>query len=322
MEQVILGQLVLAGEQGLQLGRLRGPAGQRGHDRERLLPCAQVGHDRLAGHLGRAPDAEQVVGELEGEADVPAELGQAHGELGRGAHVHRADRAGAGHQRGRLVARHLDALGQGHVAALFEREVLALPGDQPLHRGGQAARRPQAARGGVLEQQVVRQGEHRVAGQDRRADAEHGPRGRAVPPLGVPVHDVVVQQREVVHKLDRDRGADAALGGHARGAGGKQGERGAQRLAAPLAHRVPLSVGEAVVVGSHPANAGAQPVDRGLRGRSDQVTRHGDASGHHDRHERTSLSFASVFTSVLDSLRLVRHSQRKFGTIPVCSRFG
>src|SRR5262245_10468945 len=49
--QVVLGQLVLAGEQRLQLGGLGGTAGQRGHDRERLLSRAQVGADRFAGHL-------------------------------------------------------------------------------------------------------------------------------------------------------------------------------------------------------------------------------------------------------------------------------
>ena len=54
-----------------------------------------------------------------------------------------------------------------------------------------------------------------VAGQDRRADTEDRPRGRAVPPLGIPVHDVVVQQGEVVHQLNRDRGADPALRDHA-----------------------------------------------------------------------------------------------------------
>ena len=48
--------------------------------------------------------------------------------------------------------------------------------------------------------------------------------------------------------------------------------------------------GLAVVGTVHPkrvlSNAGAQPVYRGLCGRADQVTRHGDASGHHDRHEQ------------------------------------
>ena len=42
----------------------------------------------------------------------------------------------------------------------------------------------------------------RIAG----ADAEDRPRRRPVPPLGVAVHDVVVQQREVVHQLHRRSG--------------------------------------------------------------------------------------------------------------------
>ena len=233
--QVVLGQRLGAGEQGAQFGRLGRAAVQRGHHRQRLLPGAQVGADRLAGDLGRAPDAEQVVGELERQPDVRAEPGQAHGQRGRRAQVHRADAAGARHQRGGLVAGHVQALGQGHVVALLEGQVRALPADQPQHRRGQAAGRPRALEGVVLEQQVLGQREQPVPGQDGRADAEHGPGRRAVPALGVVVHDVVVQQGEVVHELDRHRGGDAALGRRARGAGGQQGERGPQRLAAAAA---------------------------------------------------------------------------------------
>ena len=167
-DQVVLGQRPRVGEQGVQVGGLGRAAGQRGHHRQRLLAGPQVGAHRLAGDLGRAPDAEQVVGELEGQPDVRAEPGQGHGQRGRGAEVHRADAARAGHQRGGLVARHLQALGQGHVVALLEGQVRALPGDQPLHRGGQAAGRPGTLRGAVLEQHVLGQGQQRVAGQDGR----------------------------------------------------------------------------------------------------------------------------------------------------------
>ena len=70
-----------------------------------------------------------------------------------------------------------------------------------LSRQG-SARRPLAP---VGDQRLDGGGQHRVAGQDRLALAEDHPAGRAVPPLEVAVHDVVVQQREVVHQLDGDR---------------------------------------------------------------------------------------------------------------------
>src|SRR6202030_2962588 len=97
------------------------------------------------------------------------------------------------------------------VVPLLEREVRALARDQPQHRRGQAAGGPGTLRAGLLEQDVLRQREQGVTGQDGRADAVDLPGRRPVPALYVAVHDVVVQQREVVHELDRDGGGDAAL---------------------------------------------------------------------------------------------------------------
>ena len=243
-----LGQRLGAGEQGAQLGRLSRAAVQRGHHRQRLLPGAQVGTNRLAGDLGRTPDAEQVVGELERQPDMRAEPGQAHGQRGRRAQVHRADAAGARHQRGGLVPGHVQALGQGYVVALLEGQVRALSADQPQHRRGHTAGRPRALEGVVLEQQVLGQREQRVPGQDGRADAEHGPGRRAVPALGVVVHQIVVQQGEVVHQLDGDRTGDCDASVHTGGSGGEQGEGGPERLAAAAGLRSALHTGPAEVV--------------------------------------------------------------------------
>ena len=128
--------------------RLGGAGRQGGHHRQRLLPGPQVRPHRLAGHLGGSPDAEQVVGELEGQARVRAERGQSHRQLGRGPDVDGADAARARHQRGGLVPGHRQALRQRDVVALLEREVRALARDQPLHRGGQGPGRPHPLRGG------------------------------------------------------------------------------------------------------------------------------------------------------------------------------
>ena len=59
-----------------------------------------------------------------------------------------------------------------------------------------------------------------------------------MPALGVAVHDVVVQQREVVHELDGRGGGHAALRRGAGGAGRQQRERRAQRLARGAAGRL------------------------------------------------------------------------------------
>ena len=75
-----------------------------------------------------------------------------------------------------------------------------------------AADQGQTLRSAVLEQHVLGQGQQRVAGQDGGADAEHCPGGGPVQAFGVAVHDVVVQQRPVVHQFHRDRGGHAALG--------------------------------------------------------------------------------------------------------------
>ena len=55
----------------------------------------------------------------------------------------------------------------------------------------------------LVEEDLHRGHQHRVPGQDRRALTECHPARRAMPALDVAIHDVVVEQREVVHQLDR-----------------------------------------------------------------------------------------------------------------------
>ena len=86
----------------------------------------------------------------------------------------------------------------------LEVQVVGLPADQPLRGAEQAGKRAPAV-GVVAHQRLDGAGQHRVAGEDRLALAEDGPPGRTVAPFEIAVHDVVVQQREVVHQLDGDR---------------------------------------------------------------------------------------------------------------------
>ncbi len=81
--------------------------------------------------------------------------------------------------------------------------------------------------------------------------------------LGVAVHEVVVQQGEVVDELDRDRAGQPDLD---RGTGrlrGQQCQCRTYQLAAAARQRRALRVGPAAVVGDHPAQPGMEPVDSG-----------------------------------------------------------
>lgn len=78
--------------------------------------------------------------------------------------------------------------------------------------------------------------------------------------LLVAVHQVVVQQREVVHEFDGDGAGDAGLGRRARGFRGQQGERGAHGLAAVAVGRPALGVDPAEVVRRDGVHGRRQPV--------------------------------------------------------------
>jgi hypothetical protein len=105
-----------------------------------------------------------------------------------------------------------------------------------------------AARGEYVEGER----QQRVPGEDRRADAEEAPRRRAMPPGQVAVHDVVVQQREVVHQLDRHRGRHRLAGRAADDRRGQQHERRADGLAAVRRHLRAMLVPPAEVVAGDP----------------------------------------------------------------------
>jgi hypothetical protein len=227
---------------------------------------------------------------------VGTEAGQSHGQLGGRADADGADAARAGHQGRGLVPGHLQALVQDHVVAALEGQVGALAGDQPVHRRGQAASRPDTLGGRVVEQDVLGQAQQRVAGQDGGPDPEHGPGRGPVPPLGVAVHDVVVQQREVVHELHGRGRGDAPLGRRAGGPGRQQGQRRAQRLAAlALTDGGAVSVDEAQVVGRDDPDVGAEPLQPARDGRSYEVTCGGNARRHGGCHE---VAFAAISVSL------------------------
>ena len=87
----------------------------------------------------------------------------------------------------------------------------------------------------------------------------------------VTVHHVVVQQREIVHQLDGDRGGDRVRRVAARRLRAKQHQRGPQRLAATRPHRLTAGVPPAEVIAGDLPHGLGQPVRRGLQGRVEQA---------------------------------------------------
>ncbi len=173
----------------------------------------------------------------------------------------RADGAGAGEQGAGLVALHLQALLDADPVAVLVGDVLGLAVDEGAGGGGQAARGAARLGGAQLQQHLVGQGEQGVADQDGLGGAVHLPDGVAVPALFVAVHQVVVQQREVVDQFDGDRAGHTGARCRAGDLGGQHRERGAHRLA-PVAVRGPaLRVGPAEVVGGHRVHGRGQTVD-------------------------------------------------------------
>ena len=90
--------------------------------------------------------------------------------------------------------------------------------------------------------------QQRVPGQDRVSGPEHRPRGRAVAAHLVAIHHIVMQHREVVHELDRDRRWNGCLRVSPGGLRGQQRQRGANRLAGVAAGRFPLAIAPAEVI--------------------------------------------------------------------------
>ena len=203
------------------------------------LALAQVVARGFAGDGGVAEDAEQVVAQLEGHADVGAEAAVAGDQVGVGARDRRAEvqRPLDGVGRG-LVPVDLQRRPGGGVAGGLDEHVEVLPaedlGAHRLPRGGGAG-------GGVggqagAAQHVVGPDQGEVAEQDRGGRAEAGgaapPRGVGVPPGELDVHgraaaagrrgvhEVVVHERA---RLDQLEGADRAQ---------DRGDVGAVRVAA------------------------------------------------------------------------------------------
>jgi hypothetical protein len=181
---------------------------QRIDQRQRLLVLGQV-RGFLARRLLVAPDAEQVVVDLERDTERPAKAAVGVDDVRIVARQQGSGLDGGRDQRRSLAAdhvevevdrQHLIVLGAPdvHELAFTQREArLVVEAHQGQHLG---VGEPELAQ---PVERHARQGEQGVAGVDRLRDAPHRPKGRPVASLDVAILDVVVDETEVVAELDR-----------------------------------------------------------------------------------------------------------------------
>ena len=110
----------------------------------------------------------------------------------------------AAEQRAGLVVLHRRRTRRACRRRAVERDVVGLAGDHRRGGVGQPAQGGRRRAGSASSSRTWNgEREQRVADEDGVADAVHVPHGRAVVAVAVAVHDVVVDEREVVDQLDR-----------------------------------------------------------------------------------------------------------------------
>ena len=224
-------------------------------DRQRPLSSLDVGTHRLAGLLAAAPDAEVVVARLERQSEGPAKTREViEGDGVRGGDRGAAPGRGFGQRRG-LAGRHLEVVVHAQVPPVLPAQVERLAFRHGQHRPRQGAHHAQRALGsdaaaGEAQRGFVHESLHVGAGVHGLRHAPQPPHGGPVPPLGVFVLQVIVDQGEVVDELDRGGGGDGRAGGSARGLACQQAEHTAELLAAIAPGQVP---GQRLEAGRQPA---------------------------------------------------------------------
>ena len=220
--------LEVAGEQLAQPGVGRVGGGEHVEDGQGALALAQVGARRLAGLVGLGLDVDEVVGELEGDAEPLTELAHRLDGGVVAAGEHRAVARGGGDEHAGLVGEHaevvVDRVGAGRAGPVVADLARAQP-----HEGLRLDLHGLRAEVG---DDVGRRAEEQVADEDRGGVAVGGVgAGGAAAHVGL-VHDVVVVERGEVGQLDPGRGRDDALVDAVAELGREQGQQRPEPLAA------------------------------------------------------------------------------------------
>ena len=267
----------------------RSTSSRRAQDeRQRDRAVEQVGAAVLAGALGGPGDVEDVVEQLEGEADAAAERAE---HLGVAAALERAQLArGLEQPRGLEVA----ALAGSARAVTPVSHASARCSSSPRASADDASERTRTCVGAAVARQLgERLGEQQVAGGGRH---QRGPRSAKTVGLAAPqrrgVEDVVVDERRGVDELDRRGRAQQPLlvvaprarrrGRRAAGAAACRRRRSSRPRGRPAPRRGRSPARAAASRAGPSARARARPRRRSRRGRprrepsGDAAVVHGD----------------------------------------------
>jgi len=229
---------VAAGLFGQQIG-LRPGAVEPKQGNESSFTGVGVLLDLLADQGGIALDIEDIVGDLEGEAEVVGVITQGEVEFAMGLAQHRARLTGEGEQSAGL---HLLQPGDpGNIEIqIVGLKVDHLTADHAERAGGLGQSGDQftanlgIGMGGGMSQHFEGAGQQGIAGEESGLLIELTMTGRAAPAQIVIIHagQIIVDQRIAMDHFDRTGDADGGAFGDMEQAGRLHHQEGAQPLAA------------------------------------------------------------------------------------------
>ena len=174
-------------------------AGQQPDDRQRDLAFAQIAADRLAERRGVACEVEQVVHQLERDAEIEPVVAQRALLLGRRLAEHPADLGAAGKEIRRLAPDDVEVLVFGDVDVAVLRQLIQLAFDHPQR---DVAEQPDDLQRVLRQRQRHRLDVEEVAEEHGDVVAPLRVDGQAATTVLGVVDDVVVDQRRGVDELD------------------------------------------------------------------------------------------------------------------------
>src|SRR5690606_4800903 len=250
-----VGKRLVGGQRLPQLLLHLGLALENPDHRQGQRPLAQVLEQRLAEDLRIGVEVERVVGELEGDAHVPAIATEGLGHLRAAAARAAAGTRRPAKERGGLALHHAPVIGLGGLHRAPQGDLQGLAGDEIAQHRDQFLQR---ARNTRAAGEVEGAGEEEIAREHAGGVAPQKPRSRTAPADVAFVDDVVVQKSRRVRELGGNRQRHAARA--SRRARRQKGQERPQALAA----------GDEEVLGGGPEvrrGSGAEPRESGLEPR-------------------------------------------------------
>jgi len=224
---------------------------EREQDGHRLLPVLNIFGRFLSSLFDGCPDTAHVIPYLKCQSQLPPKPPESSRDVGARAADDGSGPGTVSRQGGRLETDHADVLAGRHVLPGFETHVQVLTIGKRADGELKAASKIEGYRRErmALQNRCTGRREHCVPGIDGLSLSPHLPYGGTVAPRGVAVLDVVVDQREVVKKLDRRGGSHSGGSVAAQSLAGEEAEPWTEPLAAwrPLRSEPFVDVAELVL---------------------------------------------------------------------------